>query len=91
MDGPLAYLRHIFLFFFGKSPQHIIDLGTVGEVVSDSDTDAGIVPGPESFFDMAQSVVTTVAPALTHTQSTEWQVDVIAYDKQPVDGDRQFG
>ena len=73
-----------------KTPEHEIDLLSLGKIVAHADAEARPLAGLEELFDIAQSVVAAVAAVAAQADRTERKVDVVADDEQVVQGDLQF-
>ena len=90
LDYAFAQLRHLLLLFHGKVTEYIVDLSSLGEVVSDSHTDSCVAGSAYGFGNVLQSVMASVASVLPHPEGAERQVDVITNHNQPFFCHRQL-
>ena len=89
-DYAVADFRHGGLLLVGHAAYDEIHLPTFLEIVSDADSDSRIVLCPEEFLNVLKAVVPSVAAFLSHSEGTEWKVQVIADHQDVFYRDVQF-
>ena len=86
IDDPLADFSHLLLLFLAELSEHEAYLLSFAEVVSDSDSDAGLFLGAYQFCDVGQSVVSSCASVLSESECSERNVEVVRDDDHVLNG-----
>ena len=89
-DYTLADFRHGGFLIIGHAAYDEIYLPAFLEIVSYADSDSRVVLCSEEFLNILKAVVSSVAAFLSHSESAERKVQVIADHQDILHGDVQF-